>query len=38
MAHRFVNGFDDPSDYEEYFFDPAKTAAYLKSVADGPPR
>jgi hypothetical protein len=32
VAHRFVNGFDDPSDFENYFFDPAKTEAYLGEV------
>ncbi|WP_261568146.1 styrene monooxygenase/indole monooxygenase family protein [Frankia gtarii] len=29
VARRFVNGFDDPSDYQHWFLDPAKTAAYL---------
>jgi hypothetical protein len=35
VAHRFVNGFDDPADYEEYFFEPDKTAAYLAGAAQG---
>jgi 2-polyprenyl-6-methoxyphenol hydroxylase-like FAD-dependent oxidoreductase len=29
VARRFVNGFDDPSDFEAYLFDPSKTAAWL---------
>jgi 2-polyprenyl-6-methoxyphenol hydroxylase-like FAD-dependent oxidoreductase len=33
VANRFANGFDDPSDYESYFYDPEKTAAYLASAA-----
>ncbi|MHB9859119.1 styrene monooxygenase/indole monooxygenase family protein [Streptomyces sp. YIM S03343] len=33
VADRFANGFDDPEDFEGYFYDPAKTAAYLASVA-----
>lgn len=32
VAHRFVNGFDDPSDFENYFYDPARTEAYLGEV------
>jgi hypothetical protein len=32
VARRFVNGFDNPPDYFEWFMDPAKTAAYLASV------
>ncbi|MCF3964878.1 styrene monooxygenase/indole monooxygenase family protein [Streptomyces fuscigenes] len=40
-ADRFANGFDDPSDFEDYFYDPAATDAYLKRAAaartaDGP--
>ncbi|MEU1120354.1 MULTISPECIES: styrene monooxygenase/indole monooxygenase family protein [unclassified Streptomyces] len=35
VADRFVNGFDDPADLENFFFDPDKTAAYLESVAPG---
>ena len=33
VAHRFVNGFDDPRDYDEWFMDPGKAAAYLAEVA-----
>ena len=33
VAHRFVNGFDDPRDYFEWFMDPAKAEAYLASLA-----
>jgi hypothetical protein len=33
VAHRFVNGFDDPRDYDEWFMDPTKSAAYLAEVA-----
>ncbi|MEU6978823.1 MULTISPECIES: styrene monooxygenase/indole monooxygenase family protein [unclassified Streptomyces] len=33
VADRFANGFDDPADFENFFFDPEKTAAYLGSVA-----
>jgi hypothetical protein len=33
VAHRFVNGFDDPRDYMEWFLDPAKAEAYLGSLA-----
>ncbi|MFJ2175140.1 styrene monooxygenase/indole monooxygenase family protein [Streptomyces sp. NPDC087851] len=29
VADRFANGFDDPSDFENYFYEPEKTAAYL---------
>ncbi|NEA41224.1 styrene monooxygenase/indole monooxygenase family protein [Streptomyces sp. SID11385] len=32
VADRFANGFDDPADFENFFFDPEKTAAYLESV------
>jgi hypothetical protein len=33
IAHRFVNGFDDPRDYAEWFMDPAKAEAYLSELA-----
>ena len=33
VARRFVNGFDDPRDYDEWFMDPAKADAYLAEVA-----
>ncbi|MFG2907498.1 styrene monooxygenase/indole monooxygenase family protein [Kitasatospora sp. NPDC048286] len=33
VAHRFANAFSDPADLEEWYFDPAKAAAYLESVA-----
>ncbi|MFD9972620.1 styrene monooxygenase/indole monooxygenase family protein [Streptomyces sp. NPDC059011] len=32
VADRFANGFNDPSDFENFFFDPEKTSAYLGSV------
>ncbi|MFF2569583.1 styrene monooxygenase/indole monooxygenase family protein [Streptomyces sp. NPDC058084] len=33
VADRFANGFDNPADFENFFFEPEKTAAYLESVA-----
>ncbi|MER6094837.1 styrene monooxygenase/indole monooxygenase family protein [Streptomyces sp. NPDC001728] len=33
VADRFANGFSDPSDFENFFFDPEKTNAYLAEVA-----
>lgn len=33
IADRFANGFNDPSDFEDWFFDPEKAAAYLERVA-----
>jgi hypothetical protein len=33
VARRFVNGFNDPTDFQHWFLDPAKTAEYLASVA-----
>ncbi|MET8685764.1 styrene monooxygenase/indole monooxygenase family protein [Streptomyces sp. NPDC004732] len=35
VADRFVNGFNDPADLENFFFDPDKTAVYLESVTSG---
>ncbi|MFB6840893.1 styrene monooxygenase/indole monooxygenase family protein [Streptomyces sp. NPDC056361] len=35
VADRFANGFNDPSDFENFFFDPEKTSAYLASVSAG---
>jgi hypothetical protein len=32
VASRFVNGFDDPSDYFEWFMDPDKASSYLAAV------
>jgi len=32
VARRFVNGFDDPRDYDEWFMDPVKAEAYLAEV------
>ncbi|GHH53862.1 styrene monooxygenase/indole monooxygenase family protein [Streptomyces candidus] len=29
VAHRFANGFNDPADFENFFYDPEKTNAYL---------
>ncbi|MCK1797426.1 FAD-binding oxidoreductase [Streptomyces sp. XM4193] len=38
IADRFVNGFDDPSDLEGYFFEPEKANAFLAeaTAAAGP--
>ncbi|MFD4986790.1 styrene monooxygenase/indole monooxygenase family protein [Streptomyces sp. NPDC058374] len=33
VADRFANGFDDPADFENFFFDPEKTEAYLAEAA-----
>lgn len=33
VADRFANGFDDPADFENFFFDPERAQAYLASVA-----
>ncbi|GAB1821489.1 styrene monooxygenase/indole monooxygenase family protein [Herbidospora sp. RD11066] len=33
IAHRFVNGFDDPADYAEWFLDADRAEAYLGGVA-----
>ena len=33
IAHRFVNGFDDPRDYFHWFMDPDKARGYLSEVA-----
>ncbi|UFQ18028.1 MULTISPECIES: styrene monooxygenase/indole monooxygenase family protein [Streptomyces] len=35
VADRFANGFNDPADFENFFYDPDKAAAYLESVAAG---
>ncbi|ATL30449.1 styrene monooxygenase/indole monooxygenase family protein [Streptomyces formicae] len=35
VADRFANGFNDPADFENFFYDPDKAAAYLESVAPG---
>jgi len=32
IAHRFVNGFAYPSDFQHWFLDPAKAETYLASV------
>lgn len=32
VARRFANGFGDPSDFQNWFMDPDKAAAYLASV------
>ncbi|MCZ7416566.1 MULTISPECIES: styrene monooxygenase/indole monooxygenase family protein [unclassified Streptomyces] len=32
VADRFANGFNDPADFEEWFFEPARAEAYLTSV------
>jgi 2-polyprenyl-6-methoxyphenol hydroxylase-like FAD-dependent oxidoreductase len=33
IAHRFVNGFNDPKDYYDWFMDPDKAASYLAEMA-----
>jgi hypothetical protein len=33
VADRFANAFDDPADFEDFFYEPDRTAAYLGSVA-----
>ncbi|MGF1432361.1 styrene monooxygenase/indole monooxygenase family protein [Kitasatospora sp. LaBMicrA B282] len=33
VAHRFANGFDDPADFENWFYDPEKAGAFLASVS-----
>lgn len=33
VAHRFVNGFNDPRDYFEWFMDPVKSEQYIASVS-----
>jgi hypothetical protein len=35
IAHRFVNGFADPSDYQHWFLDQDKAQRYLASVTAG---
>lgn len=32
-ADRFANAFDDPADFENFFYEPEKTAAYLASLS-----
>ncbi|WNI17957.1 styrene monooxygenase/indole monooxygenase family protein [Actinacidiphila sp. ITFR-21] len=33
VAERFANGFDDPADFEHWFYEPEKAAGYLADVA-----
>ncbi|MEU3185425.1 styrene monooxygenase/indole monooxygenase family protein [Streptomyces sp. NPDC006923] len=33
VADRFANGFDNPADFENFFYDPDKTNAYLAEVS-----
>nr|WTB33644.1 FAD-binding oxidoreductase [Streptomyces sp. NBC_00830] len=33
VADRFANGFDNPADFDNFFFDPEKTNAYLAQVS-----
>ncbi|MBW1603063.1 FAD-binding oxidoreductase [Streptomyces sp. JJ66] len=33
VADRIANGFNDPADFQHFFFDPAKADAYLASVS-----
>jgi hypothetical protein len=32
VAHRFANGFDNPADFEQWFYEPEKAGAFLASV------
>ncbi|MFC4003494.1 styrene monooxygenase/indole monooxygenase family protein [Prauserella oleivorans] len=34
VARRFANGFTDPTDFQHWFLDPDKAAAYLASVSN----
>ncbi|MEV6423343.1 styrene monooxygenase/indole monooxygenase family protein [Streptomyces sp. NPDC051662] len=34
VADRFANGFNDPADFENFFYEPEKTNAFLKEAAD----
>ncbi|MER5888570.1 styrene monooxygenase/indole monooxygenase family protein [Streptomyces sp. NPDC001941] len=34
VADRIANGFDDPSDFEGFFYDPEKAGAYLAGLGD----
>ncbi|MEU7182572.1 styrene monooxygenase/indole monooxygenase family protein [Streptomyces celluloflavus] len=36
VADRFANGFNNPADFENFFFDPDKANAYLASVTGQP--
>ncbi|MBB5936948.1 styrene monooxygenase/indole monooxygenase family protein [Streptomyces zagrosensis] len=38
VADRFANGFNDPADFEHFFYDPDKTSAYLAGLTSAPPR
>ncbi len=33
IAHRFVNGFDDPRDYQAWFITPDAAERYLAEVS-----
>ena len=33
LAHRFAYGYANPTDFENWLMDPAKTEEYLKSVS-----
>ncbi|MGW2057697.1 styrene monooxygenase/indole monooxygenase family protein [Streptomyces sp. NPDC001840] len=33
VADRFANGFDDPADFENFFYEPAKAEAYLAEAS-----
>jgi hypothetical protein len=35
IANRIANGFNDPSDFENFFFDPDKAQAYVAETAAG---
>ncbi|WP_217189830.1 styrene monooxygenase/indole monooxygenase family protein [Streptomyces buecherae] len=37
VADRFANGFNDPADFEHYFYDPDLAAAYLARVGEAAP-
>ncbi|MGP3980905.1 styrene monooxygenase/indole monooxygenase family protein [Streptomyces sp. KR80] len=38
VADRFANAFDNPADFENFFFEPEKAQAYLGAVAAGSDR
>jgi hypothetical protein len=33
IASRFVNGYDNPPDFAEWFMDPGKAARYLAEIS-----
>ncbi|HST47993.1 styrene monooxygenase/indole monooxygenase family protein [Jatrophihabitans sp.] len=37
IGNRYIEAFDDPNDFDEWFMDPDKAAAYLGQVVGAPP-